>query len=174
MINMLAKLLKVLNSETDPAQIGLAFSFAMLSGFLPFFSPLNVIVLLLVLLIRMNLSAYLLGMGFFAGIAYLLDPLFSRIGLALLTAAPLEGLWTAMYNSTIWRIQKFNNTVVMGSFVFAIVFFVPLFLLSNVMIRKYREHVLSWVRKTRIMQIITASKFYGIYQKVSGWTGGAA
>jgi hypothetical protein len=62
----------------------------------------------------------------------------------------------------------------MGSFAFAVVFFVPLFLLSNVLIRKYREHVLSWVRKTRIMQIITASKFYGIYQKVSGWTGGAA
>jgi uncharacterized protein (TIGR03546 family) len=174
MLTTLAKLLKVLNSETDPAQIGLAFSFAMLSGFLPFFSPVNLIVLLLVLLIRMNLSAYLLGMGFFAGLAYLLDPLFSRIGLALLTAAPLEGLWTAMYNSTIWRIQKFNNTAVMGGFAFAVLFFVPLFLLSNALIRQYREHVLSWVRKTRLMQMIMASKFYGIYEKVSGWTGGAA
>ena len=174
MINMFAKLLKVLNSETDPAQIGLAFSFAMLSGFLPFLSPVNLFVLLLVLLIRMNLSAYLLGMGFFAGVAYLLDPLFSRIGLALLTAAPLDGLWTAMYNSTIWRIQKFNNTVVMGGFAFAVIFFVPLFLLSNALIRQYRERVLSWVRKSRLMQIIMASKFYGIYEKVSGWTGGAA
>ena len=174
MLTTLAKLLKVLNSETDPAQIGLAFSFALLSGFLPFFSPLNVIVLLLVLLIRMNLSAYLLGTAFFAGIAYFLDPLFSRIGLALLTAAPLEGLWTVMYNSTIWRIQKFNNSVVMGGFAFAILLCVPLFLLSNALIRQYREHVLSWVRKTRLMQLIMASKFYGIYEKVSGWTGGAA
>jgi len=174
MLTMLAKLLKVLNSEADPAQIGLAFSFAMLSGFLPFFSPLNAIVLLLVLLIRMNLSAYLLGTGFFAGIAYLLDPLFSRIGLALLTAAPLEGLWTAMYNSTIWRIQRFNNTVAMGGFAFGVLFFVPLFLLSNALIRQYRERLLSWVRKSRLMQIIMASKFYGVYEKVSGWTGGAA
>ena len=174
MLTTLAKLLKVLNSETDPAQIGLAFSFAMLSGFLPFFSPVNLIVLLLVLLIRMNLSAYLLGMGFFAGLAYLLEPLFSRIGLALLTATPLEGLWTAMYNSTIWRIQQFNNTAVMGGFAFEVLFFVPLFLLSNALIRQYREHVLRWVRKTRLMQMIMASKFYGIYEKVSGWSGGAA
>ena len=174
MITTLAKLLKVLNSETDPAQIGLAFSFALLSGFLPFFSPVNLIVLLLVLLLRVNLSAYLLGWGFFAGTAYLLDPLFNWIGLALLTAAPLEGLWTVMYNSTTWRIQKFNNTVVMGGFAFAILFFVPLFLLCNALIRQYREHVLSWVRRTRLMQIFMASKFYGIYEKVSGWTGGAA
>jgi hypothetical protein len=33
MIKMIAKLLKVLNSESDPSQIGLAFSFSMLSGF---------------------------------------------------------------------------------------------------------------------------------------------
>jgi len=174
MITTLAKLLKVLNSEADPAQIGLAFSFALLSGFLPFFSPVNLIILLLVLVIRMNLSAYLLGTAVFSGIAYFLDPLFNRIGLALLTAAPLEGLWTVMYNSTIWRIQKFNNTVVMGGFAFAILLFVPLFLLTNALIRQYREHVLSWVRRTRLMQMIMASKFYSVYEKVSGWTGGAA
>jgi uncharacterized protein (TIGR03546 family) len=172
MIKMIAKLLKVLNSESDPSQISLAFSFSMLSGFLSFFSPLNLLVLLIVFLLRVNLSAYFLGTAFFAGIAYLLDPLFDRIGLALLTAGPLEGLWTAMYNSTIWRIQKFNNTIMMGSFMFAILFFIPLLFLSNAAIRRYREHVLSWVRKSRLMQIITASKFYAAYEKVSGWTGG--
>ena len=172
MINMLAKLLKVLNSETDPAQISLAFSFSMITGFLPFLSPLNLVVLLIVFLLRVNLSAYFLGAAFFSGIAYLLDPLFSRLGLALLTAAPLEGLWTTMYNSTIWRIQKFNNSIVMGSFVFAILFFMPLLYLSNMAIRRYRDHVLTWVKKTRIMQMIMASRLYAAYRKVSGWTAG--
>ncbi len=172
MIQMLAKLLKVLNSEADPSQISLAFCFSMVSGFIPFFSPINLIVLFIVFVIRVNLSAYLYGTAFFAGIAYILDPLFHPIGLAVLTAAPLEGLWTTMYNSTIWRIQKFNNSIVMGGFVFALLFFVPLFLLSNALIRKYRDHVLGWIRKTRVMQMITTSNFYRMYQKVSGWTGG--
>ncbi|OGW41547.1 MAG: hypothetical protein A2010_05060 [Nitrospirae bacterium GWD2_57_9] len=172
MIRMLAKLLKVLNSENDPAQISLAFSFSMFSGFLPFFTPINLLVLFTVFALRVNLSAYLLGMAFFAGIAYILDPLFHAIGLAVLSAAPLEGIWTAMYNSTIWRIQKFNNSVVMGSFIFAVLFFVPLVLLSNMLIRRYREHVLAWVRKTKLMKMITASNFYQMYEKVSGWTGG--
>jgi uncharacterized protein (TIGR03546 family) len=169
---MLAKLLKVLNSETDPSQISLAFSFSMISGFLPFFTPLNLLVLLIVCLLRVNLSAYLLGTAFFSGIAYILDSVFHPIGQAVLTAAPLQDLFTGMYNSTIWRIQKFNNSVVMGGFIFSIVAFIPLFLLSNLAVWRYRHHVLDWVRKTPLMKMIKASDFYHIYSTISGWTGG--
>ncbi len=172
MIRMLANLLKVLNSENDPAQISLAFCFSMLSGFLPFFSPINLVILFIVFALRVNLSAYLLGTAFFTGVAYLLDPLFHPVGLAVLTSPSLEGLWTSMYNSTIWRIQKFNNSIVMGSFIVGVILFIPLFLLSNALIRRYREHILEWVRKTPLMKMITASNFYHIYTKVSGWRHG--
>jgi uncharacterized protein (TIGR03546 family) len=169
MLKMIANLLKILNSDADPSQISMALGFALVSGLLPLISPLSMLVLFIVFLLRVNLSAYFLGTAFFAGIAYLLDPLLHRIGLALLTTAPLEGLWTALYNSTIWRIQRFNNSVVMGGLIFGILFFIPVVLLSNAMIRRYREHMLAWVRKTRLMQAFTASKFYNIYTKVSGW-----
>jgi hypothetical protein len=55
----------------------------------------------------------------------------------------------------------------MGSFVFSLLFFVPLVLLMNAAIRRYREHILIWVKKTRIMQMITASKLYSLYEKIS-------
>jgi uncharacterized protein (TIGR03546 family) len=169
MIKMIANLLKILNSDAEPSQISLALGFALVSGLLPFISPLSLLVLFIVFLLRVNLSAYFLGTAFFTGIAYLLDSLLHSIGLALLTAAPLEGLWTVLYNSTIWRIQRFNNSVVMGGLVFGVLCFVPLVFLSNALIRRYREHVLAWVRKTHLMQAIRASKFYDIYSKVSGW-----
>jgi uncharacterized protein (TIGR03546 family) len=169
MLRMIANLLKILNSEADPSQISLALGFALISGLLPFLSPLSLLVLFIVFILRVNLSAYLLGAAFFSGLAYLLDPLLHRVGLALLTAPPLEGLWTALYNSTLWRIQHFNNSVVMGGLAFGILCFVPLVLLMNALVRRYREHVLAWVKKTRLMQAFTASKFYEMYTKVSGW-----
>jgi uncharacterized protein (TIGR03546 family) len=169
MLQMLAKLLKVLNSDAEPAQIGLAVGFSFVSGLLPFFSPLGLLLLLIVFLLRVNLSAYFLGTAFFSGVAYLLDPLLNRIGLAVLTAGPLESFWTVLYNSTIWRIQRFNNSIVMGGMVFGVLCFVPLVLLSNMLVRRYREHLLAWVRKTRVMQAIKASKFYNMYTRVSGW-----
>jgi uncharacterized protein (TIGR03546 family) len=169
MLRLLANLLRVLNSESDPGQISLAFCFAMVAGLTPFWSLHNLLVLLLVLLIRVNLSAFLVGLTFFSGIAYLLDPLFNRIGLAVLTAGPLEGLWIGLYNSTLWRIERFNNTIVMGSLSVSLVLFIPLYLLSNLGIRRYRAHVLTWVEKTRLMQLLKASRFYSLYQSVSGW-----
>jgi uncharacterized protein (TIGR03546 family) len=168
MLTSLVKLLKVLNSESGPGQISLAFSLSMIAGFLPFFSLPAALVFLIAFLLRVNLSAFFLGTAFFSAQAFLFDPVFHRIGLALLTMGGLEGLWTAMYNATFWRIQKFNNSVVMGSFVASLVLFVPLVFLSNYLIRTYRDHVLAWVRKLKIVQIMKSSSLYETYQKISG------
>lgn len=169
MLTSVAKLLKLLNSEAEPGQISLAFSLSMIAGFLPFFSLPTAVVFLVAFVLRVNLSAFFLGTAFFSAAAYLLDPMFHHIGLALLTASGLERLWTALYSSTFWRIQKFNNSVVMGSFAASLILFVPLVMTLNLLIRKYREHVLAWVRKLKIVQIIKSSSFYETYRKVSEW-----
>ncbi|MEW6777728.1 MAG: TIGR03546 family protein [Bdellovibrionota bacterium] len=169
MLTALAKLLKVLNSETDPGQISLALCFSMVAGFTPFFALHNLLVLLLVLVLRVNLSAFSLGTAAFSLLAFALDPLFHQVGLAALTAEGLRGLWTALYNQTLWRVERFNNSVVMGSLIVSIVLFVPAYFASNVLIKKYRENILQWVQKTRLMTWLKATKFYGIYEKVQGW-----
>ena len=171
MLRMIAKLLKVLNSDTEPGQISLAFCFAMIVGFTPLVSLHNLLLIFLVLLLRVNLSAFILGWAFFSGIAYLLDPLFHLIGLSVLGARILEGFWTALYNITLFRLAKFNNSTLMGSLITSLILFVPLLLLSNLGIRRYRDSVLSWIRKTRVMQTLKANKFYAVYQNVSGWGG---
>ncbi len=166
MIRLLARLLRVLNSETNPAQISLGFCFAMVAGLTPLVSLHNLVVLLLVLVLRVNLSAFLLGLAVFSGMAYLLDPVFHWNGLHILTAPSLEGLWTSLYNCPVGRLARFNNTIVMGSLVFSLALFVPLYFLSNVLILRYREHVLAWVEKTRLMQFFKASKVYQLYQSL--------
>jgi uncharacterized protein (TIGR03546 family) len=172
MIRLLAKLLRVLNSETHPGQISLGLCFAMIAGLTPLLNVHNLFVLLLVCVLRVNLSAFLLGLVVFTGVAYLLDPLFHQLGLALLTAPGLTDLWTALYQSVGWRIAHFNNSIVMGSLVFSLAVFVPVFLLSNLLILRYRQHVLAWVQKTRLMQIVKASRLYQTYQTLSSWRPG--
>jgi len=173
MLRAIARLLSALNSETEPGQISLAFCFAMIAGLTPLFSLHNLLVLLIVLLLRVNLSTFILGLALFSGIAYLLDSLFDRIGLAVLTAGALEGLWTVLYNTTLFRLEKFNNSIVMGSLLFSVVLFVPVYFISNQMIVRYREHVLAWVQKSRIMQAFKATKLYRLYSTYSGFRGAA-
>ena len=172
MIRAIIKLLRVLNSEAAPAQIGLALAFALIPGLTPLWSLHNLAVLLLALVLRVNLSAFLLGTAFFSGLAYLLDPLFHRVGLAVLTAPSLEGVLTALYNSTLWRIERFNNSIVMGSLLVSLALFVPTVLALNWAIRQYRARVLARVKRLRVVQALTATKFAQMYRSYSNLGGG--
>ena len=167
MMHLLAKLLAILNSETNPGQISLAFCFAMVAGFTPIASVHNLIILLLVLVIRVNLSAFILGLMFFSGLSYLLDPLFHSAGLALLSSEGMKDMWTNLYNNPYMRITRFNNTILMGSLVVSLTAFIPAYFLFNLLIKKYRHIVLERIRQSRPMKMLKASGFYRIYEKIS-------
>lgn len=171
MLRAIARLLKVLNSENEPGQISAALVFSIIAGLTPIMSLHNILVILLVTVLRVNMSAFILGLALFSAIGYILDPLFHGLGLAILTAPALEGLWNTLYGSALFRIERFNNSIVMGSLVFSLIISVPSFLGFNFLIRKYREHVLERVRKSGIMQAFMASKLYRTYKTVSGWGG---
>lgn len=173
MLRTIARLLRVLNSETEPTRISLAFAFAMAAGLTPLLGLHNLVILFLVLVLRVNLSAFILGFFFFSGAAYALDPLFHRIGLWALTSEAPRGLWTALYNITFFRAFRFYNSILMGSLLFSVVAFVPFVLASNRLILKYREHVLVWVRRTRLMRFFKATKLYGLYSTYSRYGGGS-
>mgnify|MGYP001071916194 CR=1 FL=1 len=164
MLRQLAKLLKALNAETDPWQISLAFVLAMVMGFTPLFSLHNILILLLTLVLRVNLSAFILALGFFTGIAYLLDPLFIRVGEALLLNPDFRGFWSELYSSDLWRLTHFNHTITLGSVVIVTALALPLFFLFRWLIVKYRSHLLTWVRKSHLVQVLKGSTLYKIYQ----------
>lgn len=169
MLKLLARTLKVLNSETDPLQISLALVLAMVAALPPVMSVHNLAVLVLVMVLRVNLSSFILGLALFGSAAYLLDPLFHRVGLWLLTADPLVGFWTTLYNTVPGRLERINNTIVAGSLTLSLALALPLLVLFNILIRQYRERVMEMVRKSRLAQALKASRFYGIYSSVSAW-----
>jgi len=171
MIELVANLLKILNSETEPRQISLGVCFAMVAGFTPLWRPHNLLVLLLVLVLRVNLSAFLLAWGVFSALAYLLDPLFHSLGLTLLNAEGLQALWAGLYNHPWFPLTQFNHSITMGSLAVTILLFVPLLLLCNFIIRNYREHILAWVQKSKVGQMLKATKIFEAYQTLRGWGG---
>lgn len=173
MLSMIARLLRVLNSETNPTQISLAFALSMVAGLTPLLSLHNLFVIFIVLVLRVNISAFMLGLAFFSGLAYLLDPLFDAIGLKVLTAGALGSLWTALYNITFFRMLKFYNSILMGSLLFSLALFVPFVLVCNWLILKYREQLLDRVRSSYVMQFFKATKLYRLYSAYSRYGGGS-
>ena len=168
MVNYIFKMIKVLHSDTDPRQISLGFSLGMIPGLTPFSSPHNLLVLLALLFLRANLGAALLSLAGFGVLAYGLDPLFNRLGLFLLTGVDsLQGFWTSLYNAPLLPYTRFNNSVVLGSLVFSILAFYPVYRAGTLMVLKYRETFLERFNRWRVVQIIKASGLYKWYARYS-------
>lgn len=166
MLTMLAKLLKALNSESAPWQIALALALSMIIGFTPLWSLHNLVILLLAMIIRVNLSAFFLGILVFTGLAMaLVDTWAIELGEAVLTRPDLQALWTELYAQDVWRMLAFNHTLTLGGLCIAVIAFIPVFLFSLIFVRVYRERVLNWVNKLKITQVLKASTFYSLYQK---------
>ena len=158
MITQIIKFLRVLASEAEPVQISMGIALAMVAGLTPLFSLHNVLVIFVLLAFRINLAAFLLALAFFTGLAYLLDPVFHNVGLSILNHAAMQDTWTTMYNSTFWRVAHFNNTIVMGSLAITLLAFIPVVLIMNILIKRYRSHVLVYLKNSRIATWLQTSK----------------
>lgn len=166
MLTMLAKLLKALNSESAPWQIALALTLSMIIGLTPLWSLHNIVILLLAMIIRVNLSAFFLGILVFTILGMAVVDIWSiQVGEALLTRPDLQAMWTELYAQDIWRMSAFNHTLTLGGLCIAAIAFIPVFFLSLVFVRLYRQRVLNWVNKLKITQMLKASTFYSLYQK---------
>lgn len=163
MLTALAKLLKALNSEASPGQISMAFVLGMIMGLTPMWSAHNIIVVLLALVLRINLTGFLLAWGLFSGIAYVIDPIFIQAGERILGSPELASFWTSLYQSDAWRVTHFNHTLTMGSLLVSLVAAIPFFFLCNFLIHQYRDKLFAWVQKSKLAQMLKASKLYKIY-----------
>ena len=70
MLTLLARILKVLNSEASPWQIGWGIGLGLLAGLLPF-GLLTLLILLLVCLLTVNLATFLLVWGLCSGLMFI-------------------------------------------------------------------------------------------------------
>ena len=164
MLNLLAQLLKALNSESAPGQIGLAVAFSLWVALTPMWTVNNLLIFILVLMLRVNLSTFFAGVAAFSLLTLALDPISERLGTALLQMTSLQPLWASMYQQGIWRVLQFNNTLMLGGSVLAILAFLPVSMLTRMLVVQYRARLLAWIQKFKVVQALKASKFYQWYQ----------
>ena len=171
-LQFIAKLIKILRSGASPPQIAGGFILGMIIGLTPLWSLHNLLIALIIILINVNISMAIFSFLLFSGIAYLVDPLFHNFGYFLLVElSSLRGVYTSMYNIPVIALTKFNNTVVMGSFVSSLILLLPVYFLTKMGVLAYREKVEARVQKLKIVQMLKGSKVYSLYEKYSDWRG---
>ena len=138
MYAQLLKFFNALNSSERSWQLSLAITLGMFIGLTPGFAPHNLIIYLLAFFVNVNLGLFILSAAVFALLAYGFDPQIEAVGYALLTAEPLEGVWTAMYNNAWLLLTNFNHSMVIGALAISLVLCIPMYFFVQFLTNKYR------------------------------------
>ncbi len=168
MLTLLAKFLKALNSESGVWALVIAFILGMILGFTPLWRVHNLVILLIALLFRVNLTGFILSFMLCSGVAFLLDPWFHDFGYYLLSHESWIPLWQGMYESAVWRVLQFHHTITLGSVILSLGFAPILGVISFIIITQYRTHIQTWFNKLRIVKMLKANKFWNIYTGLRG------
>jgi uncharacterized protein (TIGR03546 family) len=163
LLKLLQSLFNILHSEGTPGQVAAGIMLGAGIGLTPLLSAHNLILFAAIVLLNVSFGGGMLGLALFTPVGFVLDPLFDRIGLALLTAPALRTLWTGWYNLPLVPYTNFNNSVTLGSFVLWVVASVPIYLLARWGVARYRATYGQRVLNSRFMKGLKASKLYNVY-----------
>jgi uncharacterized protein (TIGR03546 family) len=164
LLKLIQSIIKTLHSAGTPAQVAAGMALGSALGLTPIMNLHNLVIISLLVLLNVSFGGGMLGWILFVPVGFLLDPLFHRIGLSLLTTPSLRPLWTNLTNTPVLPYTNFNNTIVLGSFVAWLVLAVPIFFAARYGVSRYRATIGERVRQSRFYKAVTASQVYNIYK----------
>ena len=171
-ITIVRDFIKILREGQTPAQVAGGFALGSILGLSPMLTLQGIVVWLIILVLNVNLAASLFALSVFSLIAGLLDPLFHWVGYQVLAnIEALQSTWTALYNAPVAPLTRFNNTVVMGSFVSALVLFVPVYFGMKRFVVAYRASVGQKIAQWKVYRVLKQSSLVQWYEKLRGLGG---
>lgn len=171
LLKQLFGLIKLLNSETGTNQIATGVAAGFILGMTPALSLQSLLVFICIFLFRIQIGAAFIAAFFFAFVAFLLDPVFHFVGTFILQLSLFEPLFTKLYNMPILPYTRFNNTIVMGSGVVAIALSPVVFVLTKVLVKKYRVAVVARIKNTRAWKALQSTSLYQWYYQYNRFYG---
>ena len=163
-IQFLRSLVSALNSDGTPGQVGMGMALGLCLGFTPIGSLHNLVIVAIAMLTTVSFPGFMLGWAIAVPLGFLLDPLFDRLGMALLTTDSLAPVFTWVVNTPVVSLTRLNNTIVLGSFVAWFVALVPAYFLFRVLVARYRAHIFARLEQMKFFQALKASKLYNLYE----------
>lgn len=163
--------LKLLNSDSGTNSLAAGLALGLVLGFSPLLSLQSLLIICICFFFRVQLGAAFISGFFFKFVAYLIDPVSDLLGRTVLESESLRPLFVELYNLPLIPLTRFNNSIVMGSGLTALILAVPLFFVFKRLILKYRKYVVERVRGTKwwkAMQATAFFKWYASYDRLFG------
>ena len=165
-LKQLFEFLKLLHAENSTGQLACGVVLGMYLGFTPVTTLHWYLYWVVLFLFRINIGAACLAWAVFKATSFGLDPLFHSVGMWALTDLPaLKPLWVLGTRMDVVPYTRFNNSIVMGSFLTAAACSLPVGLATVFLIRRYRSLVVARFKTTWLWRAWSGSKLYNLYAK---------
>ena len=164
-VRLVQGLFKALNSEGTPGQVAAGFVLGAAIAFTPLTSLHTLVFVLALFLLNVSVPGAMLGWVVFVPIAFILDPLFDRMGSTMLLGdGALDGVWGTVYNTPVLAFTNLTNSVVLGSLIGWALLAIPIFLAARWAVARYRATIYERYRDAPIFRAVRASKVYNAYR----------
>ncbi|MDX6770607.1 MAG: TIGR03546 family protein [Elusimicrobiota bacterium] len=167
-LSLLRNLLLALAGGVEPRHLAAGFALGAALGLVPKGNLIAASFFLLFFFLRVDKGMAFVTAAVFTPLAYAIDGPAHRLGLALLQAPALKGLWTFLYDLPIVPLTRFNNSVVLGNLVIAVVLFAPLYLLGLRLAGWYNAVAKPYIERSAVMRSLKSWYWFQKYQEFMG------
>jgi len=167
-LGIIRTLINSLSENTTPRQLAGGAALGVIIGLVPKANLTAQILLILMMVFRINVGLTLVVAAVISMLNFLVDPLSSYLGYAVLTAAPLQGLWTYLYNTPVVPWTGFNNTLVTGNLLTGMILFFPVFILTTGLSEKHGDTIKTAVMESKITKALRRSWLVDWYFRMEG------
>lgn len=151
MLSFFVKLFNSINSNSNPGEIAHAVSIALILGLMPKDNALWYVLFVFFFFIRINKGAFMLFTALFTVISPFFDNILDSLGYYILTIPSLQGIYASLMNIPFIAFTRFNNTIVMGALAWSLLFYIPVYVISRLIIYLWRNKIVPHIRKSKLV-----------------------
>ena len=176
-IGWIARILAGLYSNRRPGEVAAAIACAVVLALMPANNLLWYTLLILLFFVQVNQAVALVFIALLSPFSALVDPALHRVGYTILTIDSLHPFFTWLSNVPLMPFTRFNNSLVLGGLVVGLIAWIPVFLLSRILVMAFRLNVVPRIASSKpvqaIMKVPLVNKlagatrhWYGVFQAV--------
>ena len=154
MLKYILKLFKALNSNSHPGEIAHAICLGLLLGFLPKGNLLWILAFIFIFFVRINKGAWFLMILVASLLTDVLDPFFDTVGWYVLHLPSLTPVFSTLLEIPFVGFTQFNNTIVMGSLVVGLGVYIPVYILSRILIMVWRKFAVPVISQSKLVKAL--------------------
>jgi uncharacterized protein (TIGR03546 family) len=151
-LKYIIKLVKSLNSNAHPGEIAHACAFGALLGLMPKDNALWWLIFIFTLFMRINKGSYFIFIIIGSLLAPHLDGFFDSFGYLILMLPQCTSLFSKWLDIPFVSFTKFNNTIVMGSFLTGIITYIPIYIILRLFVMVWRKYIASALSNSKIVK----------------------